>query len=244
MSINSSVDTGLPEAEHKSSMNRMYRVQRHFYDVTRAYYLLGRDRLIDELQPPAGSKVLEIGCGTGRNIIKAARKYLDVTFHGIDISDEMLKSATWAVGRNDLMHRVKLAQADAVTFNSQHVFGQTGYDRIYFSYTLSMIPDWQGALRNALNQLSPQGELHIVDFGQCEKLPNVWRSVLQRWLAQFHVYPRDTLPGVLAADVSASAKEITFNPLHRGYTWHMMARPTASLSSTRRAFVINVKALP
>jgi S-adenosylmethionine-diacylgycerolhomoserine-N-methlytransferase len=226
MSMNSDVDTKLPEVEHKSSMDRMYRVQRHFYDVTRAYYLLGRDHLIDELQPPAGSKVLEVGCGTGRNIVKAARKYWDVSFHGIDISDEMLKSATSAVGRNNLMHRVKLAQADAVTFNSQHVFGQTGYDRIYFSYTLSMIPNWQGALKTALTQLSPQGELHIVDFGQCEKLPKLCRSVLQKWLAQFHVYPRGTLPDILSTELADFAKTTTFNALHRGYTWHLVAQPT------------------
>jgi S-adenosylmethionine-diacylgycerolhomoserine-N-methlytransferase len=52
-------------AEATRRMNRMYRWQRHIYDATRRYYLLGRDRLIAGLRPAAGQSVLEIGCGTG-----------------------------------------------------------------------------------------------------------------------------------------------------------------------------------
>ena len=74
-------------------MNRMYRRQRHIYDATRRYYLLGRDRLIAGLHPAAGASVLEIGCGTGSNLVHAARLYPDARFFGIDISTEMLTSA-------------------------------------------------------------------------------------------------------------------------------------------------------
>ena len=38
----SSVQTGFDQAEQ---MDRMYRYQRHIYDLTRKYYLLGRDRI-------------------------------------------------------------------------------------------------------------------------------------------------------------------------------------------------------
>lgn len=221
MSINSTVDSASSDISQKTAMDRMYRVQRHFYDFTRAYYLLGRDHLINELGPPAGGKILEIGCGTGRNIVKAAQKYPGAIFHGIDISDEMLKTATTAVARHGLGQQVKLAQADAVTFNSQEVFGQTSYDRIYFSYTLSMIPDWQGAIRNALAHLSPEGELHIVDFGQCEKLPAICRSALQVWLAQFHVTPRVILRDVVLNEAKAASKKSSFTALFGGYAWHL-----------------------
>ena len=46
-------------------MDRMYRMQRYFYDVTRKYYLLGRDQLLEQMEVRAGELVLEIGCRNG-----------------------------------------------------------------------------------------------------------------------------------------------------------------------------------
>ena len=54
--------------DHKGLMDGVYRYQRHIYDLTRKYYLLGRDRLIADLAVPDGGTVLEIGCGTGRRV--------------------------------------------------------------------------------------------------------------------------------------------------------------------------------
>src|SRR5882762_7881391 len=85
--------------EATDRMNRMYRRQRHIYDGTRRYYLLGRDRLITGLRPGAGASVLEIGCGTGRNLVLAARLYPAARFFGIDVSTEMLTSAMTAISR-------------------------------------------------------------------------------------------------------------------------------------------------
>ena len=56
-------------------MDHMYRRQRHIYDLSRKFYLLGRDEAIARLRPAPGDKVLEIGCGTGRNLVKLAQTY-------------------------------------------------------------------------------------------------------------------------------------------------------------------------
>ncbi len=56
-------------------MDGMYRRQRYFYDLTRKYYLLGRDRLIAEMHVRAGENILEVGCGTGRNLLILAKKH-------------------------------------------------------------------------------------------------------------------------------------------------------------------------
>jgi S-adenosylmethionine-diacylgycerolhomoserine-N-methlytransferase len=130
-------------------MDEIYQHQRHVYDLTRKYYLLGRDRLIDELVPPPGGRVLEIGCGTGRNLIRAAQKYPEALFYGIDISAEMLQTARTEIAKAGLSERIFIAQADAESFSGNALFRRDQFDRVFFSYSLSMIPNWEGALRQA-----------------------------------------------------------------------------------------------
>ena len=74
-------------------MDKMYRYQRYIYDLTRKYYLLGRDSLINEMKISEGDNVLEIGCGTGRNLAILARKYPQTNFYGLDASAAMLETA-------------------------------------------------------------------------------------------------------------------------------------------------------
>jgi SAM-dependent methyltransferase len=64
-------------------MDRMYRRQRYIYDLSRKFYLLGRDEAISRLRPAPGDKVLEIGCGTGRNLVKLAQTYPEARLFGL-----------------------------------------------------------------------------------------------------------------------------------------------------------------
>jgi S-adenosylmethionine-diacylgycerolhomoserine-N-methlytransferase len=204
---------------HAELMDGVYRGQRHIYDLTRKYYLLGRDRLIDELTPPVGGHVLEIGCGTGRNLIAAARCWPGAHFHGIDISEEMLKSARAAIVRAGLSRRVTVARGDATRFDPNALFRISSFDRIFQSYTLSMIPDWQSAIREAVNHLSTYGSLHIVDFGQQEEMPEWFRGALFAWLARFHVEPRALLVEAAREAANDAGARLAVTRLYRGYTW-------------------------
>src|ERR1044072_3601125 len=121
-------------------MDLIYPRQRHVYDVTRKYYLLGRDELIDRLEPPADSRVLEIGCGTARNLIAAAERWAQARLCGIDISGEMLSTARHVIGRTDVAHRITLARADATTFDPAWLFGVPWFSRIFLFYSTPMIP--------------------------------------------------------------------------------------------------------
>ena len=200
-------------------MDAIYRTQRHFYDLTRKYYLLGRDRLIRHLSPPAGGSVLEIGCGTGRNLIVAARAWPDAHFYGIDISEAMLETARAKVAKAGLSGKITLAQGDATAFDAQALFGVAAFDRVFQSYTLSMIPDWQGAIREAAAKLAPGGRLDIVDFGQQTGLPVLWRKALFAWLAKFDVSPRADLRSVVETIGQRQGLESDFLPLRLGYAW-------------------------
>ena len=205
-------------------MDRIYRRQRHLYDSTRKYYLLGRDRLIERLSPPQGGRVLEIGCGTARNLVAAARAYPQARFYGIDISPAMLETASAKVAREGLSPRIRLASADATRFDPVQLFGVPGFSRIFLSYSLSMIPEWRAALGQAMTRLPPGGELHIVDFGGQEELPRWFRRGLRLWLAQFHVDPRDGLEAELAAINAGAGALRTFERPYGGYTQYAVFR--------------------
>ncbi|MDF3810953.1 MULTISPECIES: class I SAM-dependent methyltransferase [Rhodopseudomonas] len=198
-------------------MNRMYRSQRHIYDITRRYYLLGRDQLIDRLRPAAGQAVLEIGCGTGRNLIHSATKYPGARFFGLDVSTEMLTSAIEGIARAGLTKTVRVAHGDATAFAPQNLFGRAAFDHVMISYSLSMIPNWNAVLDRALASLRAGGRLHIVDFGDQRGLPRFARTLLRRWLTLFGVTPRDDLEKVLGQIARRHGAELSFERPFRGY---------------------------
>lgn len=183
------------KANHAALMDSVYRRQRHIYDVTRKYYLFGRDRLIDRMKPKPGSAIVEVGCGTARNLIRMARLYPDAQLFGLDASKAMLQTAEETVARHGLESRISLAHGYAEAL-SPAMFGRTApFDEIVFSYSLSMIPDWKQALRAAADALGPAGRVHIVDFGDLKGLVAPLRSLLLGWLGLFHVEPRAELLG-------------------------------------------------
>lgn len=216
--------------DHASLMDRVYRWQRRFgfYDATRKYYLLGRDPMIEGLQPPAGAAVLEIGCGTGRNLVQAAHRYPEASFHGIDISREMLAAANASVTRAGLRNRVRLACADATSFDPEALFGRAQYDRIFISYAVSMIPGWREAMAEAVARLAPGGELHVVEFGDMQDLPSWFRSAMRTWLRWYHVTPRGDLFDVAAALARDIGGSVVEKRLYRDFSWiSIIRRPRA-----------------
>ncbi len=204
-----------PESSHAALMNQTYRHQRWIYDASRKYFLFGRDHLIAELAPPPGGAVLEVGCGTGRNLELIGQRYPGCALHGLDISSEMLRSA-----RAKLGNKAVLVEADATKFDAGALFGHEGFDRVVLSFAISMIPDWQQALRQAALAVRPGGSLHVVDFGTQERLPAWFRSSLNAWLRKFHVEPRHALAEAMleiAAEVRGEARCIALNHSYSAY---------------------------
>jgi len=178
---------------HAALMDRIYRRQRYIYDFTRKYFLFGRDRLIAQLALKPGARIIEVGCGTARNLVKIAEKYPGVRLYGLDASAEMLVSANRSVAQASLGGRTKLVQAYAETL-SPELFGESEpFDAVVFSYSLSMIPDWKQALRAAVASLASDGKLHIADFGDLKGLGQPVELILRAWLCLFHVAPREEL---------------------------------------------------
>ena len=211
-------------------MDKMYRRQRHIYDLSRKYYLIGRDEAISRLRPASGELVLEIGCGTGRNLVKAARTYPRAKFFGIDVSREMLDTAAASIARARLSSRITIARADATAFDPMLLFARERFERVMISYALSIIPPWRAALGSALDVVAEGGSLHVIDFGDCAGWPKPLGAALRGWLAAFDVTPRRDLAETLSALSSARGLVSTAERWRGGYAILAMASREAAES--------------
>lgn len=169
-------------------MDRIYRPQRWIYDLTRKPYLIGRDRLLREIGLLPGETIVEIGCGTGRNLVKLAKLHPSARLIGVEPSSAMREAAAAAFRRHDADARLIAGTAEELTPALLGLPG--GADHVIFSYVLSMIGDPAAAVSHALNPLRPGGRLHIVDFGDMAGMPPPAAAALRTWLAWFEVTPR------------------------------------------------------
>lgn len=168
--------------KHRAFLNRYYGVSRHFYDLTRKYYLFGRDRELSSLSGEDWQSLIEVGPGTGRNLVKLHRKRPQARFGGVEASDEMLLTARHACPFAELVHGF----AEHAPYSDVL---DVAPERILFSYCLSMVEDPDLAIEQARSQLAPGGQLVLVDFADFAHLPRAAGQAMTRWLETFHVRP-------------------------------------------------------
>ena len=201
--------------DHALKMDRIYAVQRHFYDVTRRFYLLGRDRLLEGLPAPKNGRVLEVGCGTGRNLERLGRLRPDLRLCGVDISRKMLETA----GRKLAGSSVELTCCPAERLGCAVAGEGEPFDAVFFSYSLSMIPAWGPALEAAWALLRPGGTLAVVDFWGEGGLPGWLHWAHSRWLDLFGVSFRPELLGYLRNMERAGRAHLSLESVRGGYAY-------------------------
>ena len=211
-------------ADQAVAMDQMYRVTRHIYDVTRAYYLLGRDRMLAKVVTNPSTATLEVGCGTARNLIKLARRAEPGLLCGLDASQEMLDTAAASIARAGVPaaghERIRLRQGLAERLDAKTMFGRDEpFDTIYFSYCLSMVPTWPGAIEAAMANLKTGGHLVIVDFWDQKDLPGVFAAGLKKWLSLFHVHYRPEVHDALAALGTSGRADAKFESVKKRYAY-------------------------
>ncbi len=210
---------------HADTMDRIYRYQRHFYDATRRLFLFGRDALLDAMDIKDGDRVLEVGCGTARNLIRIAGRHPGARLFGLDASAEMLATARRSITRAGLEDRIRVIRGLAEAPDHKARFGLgAGFDKIFFSYSLSMIPDWRGAVAAALADLTPRGGLFAVDFWDQARWPRPLRALMVRWLGLFHVRYAPGMLEEITRQLAAHQRAAEIRSILSGYAFLAVPR--------------------
>lgn len=199
----------LGENGHAERLQRFYAPQASRYDDFRDRLLHGREELVARLAPPPGSTVVELGGGTGRNIEFLGARMLSLErVEIVDVCPALLSQAGERCARWPEVARA--VQADAATYVPERPA-----DCVFFSYSLTMMPDWRAALANALRMLRPGGLLGVVDFyvsGPAPATGHVRHHPLERWFWQ-KWFAHD---GVHLSVEHLDALEQCTDPVHRG----------------------------
>jgi len=163
--------------ERRRAIERYYRRHAGIYDLTRWSFLLGRDALVREIGASlTPARILEVGCGTGKNLARLGRQFPRARLWGLDLSGDMLAVANKKL--KGLAGRLTLVQAPY-----DRPLGESpGFDLVVFSYALSMFnPGWEEALTAARHDLAPSGAIAAVDFHDSGS------PLFKRWMGLHHV---------------------------------------------------------
>lgn len=167
-------------AEQAQTMQRYYRLQSKIYDATRWTFLFGRKRIIRKLPVSERTptlEILEVGCGTGYNLERLARRFPNARLTGMDVSADMLQRS--AKRLSIWSDRIVLLEQP---YGEENLSFKGKFDLILFSYSLTMInPQWEALIAQAKLDLKPGGMIAVVDFSDS---PFSW---FKRHMANNHV---------------------------------------------------------
>lgn len=168
--------TGSGTAPQKA-LERYYQFHSRIYDATRWSFLFGREEILRRMERVKSHprRILEVGCGTGRNLASLRRRFPHARITGVDLSEQMLAIADGKV-RDDKTTLLRRAYSAPV-----HGVGEP-YDLVLFSYALSMFnPGWEQAIDAACEDLAEGGCVAVVDFSHSAF------GWFRRWMGVNHV---------------------------------------------------------
>ena len=174
------------------NLESYYKIHAAIYDLTRWSFLYGRKKAINELKyfDMNPTEILEIGCGTGVNLIELTKKFPQSQFTGIDLSAEMLDKAD---GKSTIQKfEVELILEDYLNFDSAKK-----YDIILFSYALTMMGKYKSAiLEKAVYDRNTGGMITIVDF----------HSTQSNWFKKWMEFNHVEMEGLIDENLLSSLK--------------------------------------
>ena len=138
----------------------------------------GRIAAVTQMGDAPGTRVLEIGIGTGLGARLYPRSF-EVT--GIDLCPRMLENARKRVARDGLQH-ITLKRMDAASLE----FDANSFDIVYAPYIISVVPDPVQVAREMRRVCRPGGRIVILNHFRSN---SPFAALLERVIS-----PRDDLP--------------------------------------------------
>jgi SAM-dependent methyltransferase len=116
------------------------------------------DLLHSDTRYPAGSRVLEAGCGVGAQTVTLAANSPGASFVSVDISQSSLTQARVAVEAAGLRN-VTLQQADLFALP----FAPASFDHVFVCFVLEHLAQPVQALRTLMRMLRPGGSITVIE---------------------------------------------------------------------------------
>ncbi|NKE43685.1 class I SAM-dependent methyltransferase [Roseomonas frigidaquae] len=168
------IRTDAPERDHPrtaldaAGVRDAYRRWAGVYDtVFGGVSAFGRRRAVAEVNRLPGTRVLEVGVGTG---LALPRYGGDKRVVGIDLSREMLEKAAERVREERLGQVVGLAEMDA----ERMAFADGAFDIAVAMFTASVVPDAKRLYGEMSRVVRPGGHLLFVNHFAAEDGPRWW----------------------------------------------------------------------
>ncbi|AEG59585.1 class I SAM-dependent methyltransferase [Desulforamulus ruminis] len=127
--------------------------------MSQTYY----QKAIGDLQLPPGSRVLELGCGTGSlSIALAERADRSSVFYGVDIAEDQLSYARVKTQEVPCTFQFINCSMDELIFEDQY------FDAVITSLALHETPPAvrRGAILETARVLKPEGQFILVDWSK------------------------------------------------------------------------------
>lgn len=136
----------------------------HGYSGRESYRLDDQaNALADLLQAgtayPAGSRVLEAGCGVGAQTVHLVAASPGAHIVAFDVSDESLPQARTRVAAHDPGARVQWCRADLLELP----FADEAFDHLFVCFVLEHLPEPQRALARLRRVLRPGGTITVIE---------------------------------------------------------------------------------
>ncbi len=142
-----------------------------------------RSRAVQALGRITGTRILDLGCGTGRNLPSTREAVGEKgVILGLDYSADMLAAASELIRRKS-WNNVRLLQGDA----ARSIIRNQTIDGILSVLAVSAIPAWRDALARCFDMLRPGGTISVCDAclfqGVLSVLNPLIRTLFRRFAA-------------------------------------------------------------